>query len=112
MGQGAWTALAQIAADSVGLELELVEFRAGASDLPDTGIASGSGHTATASMAIHTAGAKAISRLANLATADERLPLYGAGNAGVIARAGRLYRRDDETRRESYADILARTRLS
>ena len=34
MGQGAWTALAQIAADSLGLELEQLEFRAGSSDLP------------------------------------------------------------------------------
>jgi xanthine dehydrogenase YagR molybdenum-binding subunit len=47
-----------------------------------------------------------------LATADERSPLYGAGNAGVIARAGRLYRRDDETRSESYAEILARAGVS
>lgn len=111
MGQGAWTALAQIAADSIGLELEQVEFRAGTSDLPDAGIAGGSGHTATAGMAIHTAGAQAIARLADLATADERSPLFGAGNAGVTARAGRLFRRDDESRSESYAAILARAGL-
>jgi CO/xanthine dehydrogenase Mo-binding subunit len=42
MGQGAWTALAQIAADSLGLELEQLEFRSGSSDLPDAGIAGGS----------------------------------------------------------------------
>lgn len=112
MGQGAWTALAQIAADSVGLGLDQVEFRAGTSDLPDAGIAGGSGHTATAGMAVHTAGAEAIARLADLATADERSPLFGAGNAGVIARAGRLHRRDDERRSESYSDILARAGLS
>jgi xanthine dehydrogenase YagR molybdenum-binding subunit len=111
MGQGAWTALAQIAADSVGLDLEQVEFRSGTSDLPDAGIG-GSGHTATAGMAIHTAGAEAIARLADLATEDERSPLFGAGNAGVIARAGRLYRRDDESRSEGYADILARAGVS
>jgi xanthine dehydrogenase YagR molybdenum-binding subunit len=112
MGQGAWTALAQIAADSMALELEQVEFRAGTSDLPDAGIAGGSGHTATAGMAIHTAGAEAIARLADLATADERSPLFGAGNAGVIARAGRLHRRDDDSCSESYADILARSGLN
>jgi xanthine dehydrogenase YagR molybdenum-binding subunit len=111
MGQGAWTALAQIAADSLGLALNQVEFRAGTSDLPDAGIAGGSGHTATAGMAIHTAGAEAIARLADLATADERSPLFGAGNAGVDARAGRLFRRDDESRSESYADILSRAGL-
>src|SRR6476659_2015804 len=39
MGQGAWTALAQIAADGLGLDIDQVEFRSGTSDLPDGGIA-------------------------------------------------------------------------
>jgi xanthine dehydrogenase YagR molybdenum-binding subunit len=112
MGQGALTALAQIAADSVGLDIDQVEFKSGTSDLPDAGIAGGSAHTATAGMAIHNAGADVIARLANLATNDERSKLYGAGNAGVIARGGRLFRRDDETRSESYADILGRAGLA
>jgi len=112
MGQGAWTALAQIAADSLGLELEQLEFRAGSSDLPDAGIAGGSSHTATAGMAIHGAGADVIAKLAELAMGDERSPLFGAGNAGVLAHGGRLYRRDDESRSDSYADILARAGLA
>ncbi|SEQ74010.1 xanthine dehydrogenase YagR molybdenum-binding subunit [Faunimonas pinastri] len=111
MGQGAWTALAQIAADGLGLDIDQVEFRAGTSDLPDAGIAGGSGHTATAGMALHDAGAKVIARLADLATSAENSPLFGAGNAGVVARDGRLFRRDDESRSESYADILARAGL-
>jgi xanthine dehydrogenase YagR molybdenum-binding subunit len=108
MGQGAWTAFAQIAADALGLDLAQLEFRAGTSDLPDAGIAGGSAHTATAGVAIDRAGADAIAKLALLATGDARSPLYGAGNAGVIARGGRLLRRDDESRSESYADILGR----
>jgi xanthine dehydrogenase YagR molybdenum-binding subunit len=112
MGQGAWTALAQIAADGLGLDIDQVEFRSGTSDLPDGGIAGGSAHTATAGMAIHNAGADAIAKLANLATTDKRSPLFGAGNAGVIARGGRLFRRDDESRSESYADILGRAQLA
>jgi xanthine dehydrogenase YagR molybdenum-binding subunit len=112
MGQGAWTALAQIAADGLGLDLDRVAFRAGTSDLPDAGIAGGSAHTATAGLAIHNAGAAVIKKLADLATRDRRSPLFGAGNAGVIARDGRLFRRDDETRHESYADILTRAGLA
>jgi len=112
MGQGAWTALAQIAADSLGLDLDQLEFRAGSSDLPDAGIAGGSSHTATAGMAIHGAGADVIAKLAELAMGDERSPLFGANNAGVLARGGRLIRRDDESRGESYADILARSSLA
>ncbi len=108
MGQGARTALAQIAADSLGLGIDQIDFRSGSSDLPDAGIAGGSAHTATAGIAIHNAGADVIAKLADLATNDKRSPLFGAGNAGVIARMGRLFRRDDESRSESYADILGR----
>ncbi len=112
MGQGAWTAFAQIAADGLGLDIEQVEFRSGTSDLPDAGIAGGSSHTATAGTAIHNAGAAVIAKLADLATNNERSPLFGAGNAGVVARDGRLFRRDDETRSESYSDILKRAGLA
>jgi xanthine dehydrogenase YagR molybdenum-binding subunit len=111
MGQGAWTAFAQIAADSLGLPLDRLELRAGSSDLPDAGVAGGSTHTATAGMAIHQAGADVIAKLADLATTDARSPLFGAGNAGVAARGGRLFRRDDASRSESYADILQRAGL-
>jgi xanthine dehydrogenase YagR molybdenum-binding subunit len=112
MGQGALTALAQIAADGLGLDLDRLEFKSGSSDLPDAGIAGGSAHTATAGSAIHNAGADVIARLAALATNDRRSPLFGAGNAGVIARDGRLFRRDDDSRSESYTDILSRAGLA
>ncbi|MGA9867738.1 MAG: xanthine dehydrogenase family protein molybdopterin-binding subunit [Acetobacteraceae bacterium] len=112
MGQGAATALAQIAADGLGLDVEQVEFRTGTSDLPDAGIAGGSAHTATAGMAIHGAGAAVIAKLAELAMDDHCSPLFGAGNAGVVARDGRLFRRDDESRSESYGDILARASVT
>jgi xanthine dehydrogenase YagR molybdenum-binding subunit len=112
MGQGAWTALAQIAADSLALDLEHIEFKAGTSDLPDAGIAGGSAHTATVGVAIHNAGAAVIAKLAELATNDQRSPLFGAGSAGVVARDGRLFRRDDESRGESFGDILGRAGLA
>jgi xanthine dehydrogenase YagR molybdenum-binding subunit len=111
MGQGAWTALAQIAADGLGLDIDKVEFRSGSSDLPDGGVAGGSGHTATAGNALHNAGTDAIARLAEIAVNDPASPLFGAGNAGVEARNGRLHHRTDSGRSESYADILARAGL-
>lgn len=108
MGQGAWTALAQIAADSLGLPIEKVEFRSGSTDLPDGGVAGGSGHTATAGMALHNAGADAIVKLGQLAAADQNSPLFGTGNQGFTARDGRLYAAGDDSRSEPYADIIAR----
>ena len=108
MGQGAWTALAQIAADGLGIDLDRLDFRSGSSDLPNAGIAGGSAHTATAGSAIHAAAAAVLAQLADLATGDEHSPLFGAGNAGVYARGGRLLRRDDEGRSESFSEILSR----
>ncbi|WP_375273589.1 xanthine dehydrogenase family protein molybdopterin-binding subunit [Methylorubrum thiocyanatum] len=108
MGQGAWTALAQIAADGLGIDLDQLDFQSGTSDLPNAGIAGGSAHTATAGSAIHSAAASVLAQLAELATNDARSPLYGAGNAGVYARGGRLVRRDDEGRSEAFSEILNR----
>ncbi|CAO4177775.1 xanthine dehydrogenase family protein molybdopterin-binding subunit [Methylorubrum aminovorans] len=108
MGQGAWTALAQIAADGLGIDLDRLDFQSGTSDLPNAGIAGGSAHTATAGSAIHSAAAAVLAQLADLATNDVRSPLFGAGNAGVFARGGRLVRRDDEGRGESFSEILNR----
>ena len=112
MGQGAWTALPQIAAEALGLDVERVEFHSGVSSLPDGGVAGGSAHTASAGLALRNAGLDAVARLSELATRDPDSPLFGASNVGVDARAGRLHRRDDERRSESYAEILARARLS
>ncbi|SFA98430.1 xanthine dehydrogenase YagR molybdenum-binding subunit [Poseidonocella pacifica] len=112
MGQGAWTSLAQIAADSLGLPLGRVAFHAGTSELPDGGVAGGSAHTATAGSALHAAGIDAIAKLAEVAAADPASPLFGTGNAGVAARDGWLIAQDDEARRESFADILARAGLA
>ena len=64
-------------------------------------------------MAIHGAGGDAIARLAELATNDPNSPLFGAGNAGRRRRAAAgSHRADDESRSESYADILARAGLA
>ncbi|TMV58104.1 xanthine dehydrogenase family protein molybdopterin-binding subunit, partial [Thioclava sp. BHET1] len=86
MGQGAWTALAQIAADALGLDIDQIELRGGSSDLPDAGVAGGSGHLATAGMAVEGAGTDAVGQLIALATADPASPLHGAGNADIIGR--------------------------
>lgn len=112
MGQGAWTVLAQIAADGLGLDIDKVELRAGSSDLPDGGVAGGSGHTATAGSALHNAGADIIAKLTELAVNDPGSPLFGAGNAGVEAREGRLFHGEDENRSESYGDTLSRAGMA
>ena len=113
MGQGAWTALAQIAADGLGLHdrpgrvprrpLRPSRRRRRRRLGP---------HRDRGRRAVFSAGSDAVARLAELATAHPDSPLFGAGNAGVEARDGRLHHRGDPSRHESYADILARAGLA
>ena len=74
MGQGAWTALAQIAADGLGIGMDALTFRMGSSDLPNAGIAGGSGHTATAGGAIHAAAGDVIRPARGAGHQRPRLP--------------------------------------
>ena len=71
-------------------------------------IAAGSSVAATSGTAVDNAAQGAIAALAELAVTDRASPLYGAGNAGVTAADGRLARRDDPARSESFGEILAR----
>ena len=102
MGQGAWTALAQIAADGLGLDIDSVEFRSGTSDLPDGGVAGGLGHTASAGAALSTGRLRCDcpARRTRHCRSQTR-PLFGAGNAGVegARRAGLPSRRRDAQRK-------------
>ncbi|MEN3792426.1 xanthine dehydrogenase family protein molybdopterin-binding subunit [Fulvimarina sp. MAC3] len=106
MGQGAWTALAQVGADALALDLSQVEFVSGDSSLPNGGLAGGSTHTATAGSAIDKAGMAVLGELAALAAANESSPLFGADNTGLSAKDGRLYVSDEPQRSQSYGEIL------
>lgn len=80
----------------------------GSTDAPNAGLGGASAHTSTVGMALDAAGREVLTKLSDLATSDQASPLFGAGNVGVIARDGRLYRRDDESRSESYSQIMTR----
>lgn len=108
MGQGAWTGLAQIAADSLGLPLDRVDFHLGDSTLPDGGIAGGSGQTATAGNALHAAGQNAVAQLAELAMSDRESPLHGASREEIVAHDGRLWIADDDRRSDGFDEIMFR----
>jgi xanthine dehydrogenase YagR molybdenum-binding subunit len=108
MGQGAWTALWQMAADGLGMKADDIDFDIGHSDLPDGSVAGGSAHTASAGGALFAAGNDVIRQLADIATADKASPLFGAGNERLIGESGRLFKADDPGVGENYTDILER----
>jgi len=108
MGQGAWTVLAQMAADSLGMEASDIELEIGRTGIADGSVAGGSAHTASAGSALFAAGLDAVRQLAALATADPESPLFGAGNEGCFAQGGMLRRTADPEVGEPLADIMRR----
>ncbi|MDX7952387.1 xanthine dehydrogenase family protein molybdopterin-binding subunit [Lichenihabitans sp. Uapishka_5] len=106
MGMGTATAQTQVAAARLGLAMADVDFRYGDSSLPGVVLAGGSQQTASIGAAVMAAHAALLTELLRLAGNDS--PLAGLSADEVEGRDGGLAKRDDPTRHETYASILAR----
>jgi xanthine dehydrogenase YagR molybdenum-binding subunit len=108
IGTGTYTVMTQLAAEVLGLKVDRVEFALGDTRLPRAPEAGGSGLTAALGSAVHNAGVALVQRFLALVSDDPNSPLQGCAIEDVVASDGRLARGDDESRGESYAEILQR----
>jgi xanthine dehydrogenase YagR molybdenum-binding subunit len=111
-GTGVTTAMAQVAADAIGIPLDATRFEHGDTDLPNVSSAVGSAGAMMISAAVHIAGHALRDKLVRLAVADARSPLSGADPADVEVADGRMSRRGDPASGESYGELLHRNRLA
>lgn len=107
LGTGAYTVCALVAADVLGVAVELVDVELGDSDLPRAPAAGGSATTASVGEAVAAASRAAASRLLDLAAADASSPLFGAEPDDVEMVDGRIVRRSDPSRSAAIGAILA-----
>lgn len=112
IGTGTYTVMAQLAAEVLGLEVDSVEFVLGDTRLPQAPQAGGSGLTAALGSAVHNVCVELVQRLLALVVDDASSPLRGCAIEDVVARDGGLHHADDETRGESYSEILERRGLN
>jgi len=108
IGQGAVTALTQIAAESLGLCRSNVKVEWGDARLPFAPLTAGSATTLSVGTAIQSAAEKLKRQLAVLAVVDKRSPLYGTKSGLLGARDGQLYSRREPEHAEPYTAILSR----
>lgn len=108
IGVGTYTALAQIAADALGLAMGKVRVRLGDTSLPRAPMQGGSNITASVGSAVHAACLDVRRQVLALARGDGNSPLTGAADGQVQAVGGRLFLAGNDSRGESYADILER----
>jgi len=106
MGMGTSTAQTQVAAERLGLPMQAITFRYGDSKLPGAVLAGGSQQTAAIGAAVAAAHRDLVKELLQLAGNDS--PLAGLKPEEVGGVDGGLCALGDESRRESYASILAR----
>lgn len=111
LGTGTYTVLMQVAADTLGLPVERVRIEIGDTNLPKAFVSGGSTTVMSVGSAIQGAGRAAIAKLKELARADNRSPLYGAGVEQIVAAGGRLAHAGQPSKAESYGDIISRAGL-
>src|SRR5262252_3269583 len=108
IGTGTYTVMTQLAAEVLGLQAHNVEIELGDTSFPRAPEAGGSGLTTALGSAVHNACVALVQGVLALVSDDPNSPLRGCAIADVVASDGRLVRRDDETRGESYAQVLQR----
>lgn len=112
IGTGTYTVMTQLAAEELGLSLDLVRFDLGDSDMPNSMMAGGSGLTGALGNAVHDACRGLVRQFAELARGDTDSPLRGVSPDDVMCSDGRVHLAGRPEQGESYVDILARHGLS
>jgi CO/xanthine dehydrogenase Mo-binding subunit len=111
IGVGTWTVMTQLAAETLGLPLESVEFDLGDTAMPRAPYVGGSGLTAALGGAVRTACRELVKTFLDYAGKQDDSPLFGCTLEDVVTAEGRIVRADDPSVGESYADILKRNGL-
>jgi xanthine dehydrogenase YagR molybdenum-binding subunit len=110
IGVGTWTVMGQLAAELLGLPLEMVDL--GDTAMPQAPYVGGSGLTAGLGSAIHSACHGLLQAFLDTVGHDDGSPLAGCGLEEIVAAGGRIVRADDPSSGETYAEILTRHGLA
>jgi xanthine dehydrogenase YagR molybdenum-binding subunit len=108
VGTGAYTAFTQIFAENMGVAPDAVTVQLGDSSFPEAPVAGGSQLTASLGSAMKDAALNARAKLAELAVADARSPLFGRTPAELDSADGRIFVAATPDRGESFAAIVTR----
>jgi xanthine dehydrogenase YagR molybdenum-binding subunit len=111
IGTGTYTVMAQLMADALGLPFEKVEFKLGDSTFPQGPNSGGSQTMATTGPAVRAAALEAKSKAIQLAIGDKKSPLYQQDENAISVENGRLYIRSDNSKGETYSQLLSRNKM-
>jgi len=107
IGTGTYTVMSMIAAEAMGLPMELVTFQLGDSTLPMAPIEGGSSHVTTVGSGVHGACEKLKKALLKLALKMDNSPLAKARMRDVEFGDGAVFLKTDPSRRVELTQVLA-----
>ncbi len=108
IGTGAYTVLAQVAADALGVRTDRVTVRLGDTTYPRAPVAGGSMLTGALAPVVHAAATAVRDQLMRLAVDDGASPLHGAAAGELAVDQGRVVLSADPGRGTTFAEILRR----
>jgi xanthine dehydrogenase YagR molybdenum-binding subunit len=108
IGNGMYTIMTQVAAQELGLPVNLVDAKLGDTTLPQAPLAAGSMSTTSVMPAVKAAAENARLKLINLAIADAASPVHGATADQVDIIDGNISLKSVPGRSESFAALIAR----
>jgi len=111
IGTGTYTIMTQIAADTLGLQLDRVKFQLGDTDYPAASVSGGSTTAASVGVAVKSACQALTDKLIALAVADKLSPLANLEKDKIKCNNGKLLSRADESKFDTYVSILQRASL-
>jgi len=121
IGPGTYTSMAQVAADALGLPVEVVRFDLGDSNMPDAPLQGGSMTMASVGSAVQAACTALRQKVIALAVSDPKSPLHGLPPDEIDVIEGRMFARahlgarllsavglDPGVPGETYAEVMMR----
>ena len=111
IGTGTYTVMAQIMADELGLPIDKVEFKLGDTIYPQGPNSGGSQTMATTGPAVRAAALTVLSKVINIAITDKKSPLFNQAEDAIRIDNGRLFLQSDQSKGETYTQILTRAKL-
>jgi xanthine dehydrogenase YagR molybdenum-binding subunit len=108
IGNGIYTIITQVAADTLGISPKLIDVKIGDTTLPPGPISAGSMSTASVTPAVQQAALQARSKLLALAGSDPQSPVHGVATDQIELQDGKISSKSGAGKSESYTALLAR----
>ena len=109
LGTGTYTIMSQIAADAMGVPVSSIRFELGDSLFPKAPVSGGSQTAASVGPAVQAAVEALRKKLTALSQAAPNSPLRGKPADQISFGDSRIFLKDDETKGESYKEIVKRS---